>query len=357
MTTNKIKIGIIGMGNCASSLLQGFEYYGGTKKSRNAVGLLHPNIGSYNVKDIECVAAFDVDHNKVGKDISEAIFSRPNCTLKFAKVPFKNVEVKKSAVFDGLNGNLKQYIKVNANQKPENVAKILIDSGAEILVNYLPSGSQKATEYFIKESIKANCGFINAIPVFIASKKLFSNRFLDAKLPLVGDDIKSQIGSTIVNRAIVDLFNLRGVKIETCYQSCEGGNTDFINLSNLSRAKGKITSKSDALKDLVNYNTDIKVLPPKFIKGQKDQKFTIISITGKYFGNATVKLQINLKVEDSPDSAGVMVDVIRLMKLAIDNNINGTIEDICQFYFKHPSTQIQDHLAYEKVQQFIEKYG
>jgi myo-inositol-1-phosphate synthase len=354
MANKKIKIGIIGVGNCASSLIQGLEYYNNSNIHTNSVGILHPKISQYSINDIECVAAFDVDKRKVGRDISEAIFLSPNCTLKFSDVPFKGVEVKKSPVFDGISDNLKSIIKTNPNQKPENVSKVLRNSGAEILINYLPSGSQKATEYFVKEAIKAGCGFINVIPVFIASNKAFSKKFSDAKLPLAGDDIKSQIGSTILNRAMLELFKLRGVKIEKCTQTCEGGNTDFLNLSEMNRAKNKIISKSAALTEIIDYKTDIEIIPPRYIEGQKDKKTSSISMRGKYFGNATVNIKVNLEVEDSPDSAGVMVDVIRLMKIAFDKEFYGTIEDICSFYFKHPPKQYEDHQAYEKIRKFID---
>ena len=353
MGRNKIKIGIIGVGNCASSLIQGIDYYSDINNAPTSIGLLHKKIGQYSISDIECVAAFDVNENKVDHDISDAIFTQPNCTMKFFDVPFKNVEVKKSPVFDGLTGKLKNIVKTNSDQKPVNVSKILQDSGAEILINYLPTGSQKATEYFVKESIKANCGFINGIPVFIASNKVYSKRFLEAKLPLAGDDIKSQIGSTIVNRSILDLFNLRGVKLEKSSQTCEGGNTDFLNLSDIDRAKKKIISKLSALNGIINYDTDIEIIPPEFIDGQKDKKTSTIMIQGKYFGNSTVNIKINLEVEDSPNSAGVMVDIIRFMKIALNKGFYGTLDDICPFYFKHPPIQCDDYLAYEKVKNFI----
>lgn len=354
MTRGKIKIGIIGVGNCASSLIQGIEYYSAANIDPYSNGLLFQKIGPYSIRDIECVAAFDVDKRKVGNDISEAIFKPPNCTLKFSEVPFKNVEVKKSPVFDGLTGKLKSIVKTSSNQKPQNISKILEDSGAELLINYLPTGSQKATEYFVKESIKANCGFINAIPVFIASNKTFSKKFVEAKLPLAGDDIKSQIGSTIVNRAMLELFNLRGVKIERCSQTCEGGNTDFLNLSQLKRARKKIISKSSALRGIVAYDTDIEIVPPGYIDGQNDKKTSTITLQGKYFGNSTVNIQVKLEVEDSPNSAGVMVDIIRLMKIAFEKGVYGTIDDICPFYFKHPSKQCEDYIAYENVKKFFE---
>lgn len=357
MPSKNINVGIIGVGNCASSLIQGIEYYGHSNLHSNSVGLLHGRIGQYTIGDINCVAAFDVDRRKVGRDISEAIFAPPNCTSKFCDVPFKDVIVDKAPVMDGIGENLKKIVEVDHSQEPEDVCRILEQKDVEILINYLPSGSERATKFFANEAIKAGCGFINAIPVFVASTEQFSKKFFNAKLPLAGDDIKSQIGSTIVNRALIELFNLRGVRIEECTQTCEGGNTDFLNLSEKSRAKKKIVSKTSALTGLTDCKADIEIIPPRYIEGQKDKKISIISLKGKYFGDSTVNLQLKLEVEDSPNSAGEMVDIIRLMKLALDNGRFGTINEICSFYFKHPKTQIDDFTAFKNVSQFIKEYS
>lgn len=351
----KIKIAIVGAGNCASSLIQGIEYYRNIDENSSFVaGIAHNSIKGYTIGDIECVAAFDIDKNKVGKDLSDAIFTFPNCTTKFCEVPHLGVIVSRGHVFDGLGENLKEVVPVNSSQDGVDVAKVLKESGAEILINYLPTGSQEATEFYAKQALIAQCALINAIPVFIASKKEWVEKFQNANLPLVGDDIKSQIGATIVHRAIVDLMVKRGVKIEKSYQINIGGNTDFYNLAELSRLDSKQISKNSALDCLIPYEHNVRVANPTYVGFQGDNKNTYITVRGKYFGDIPVSVDIKLDFEDSPNSAGVMVDVIRIVKTSLDKNNLDILGDISAFYFKHPLNQCDDNLTYQRVKQYID---
>lgn len=351
---SKIKVTIAGIGNCASSLVQGVEYYKDVdEKSGFIPGISHNVFGGYRIKDIEFVAAFDVDKNKVGKDLSEAIFTEPNCTLKFSEVTNLGVKVERGPLLDGLGKNLKKEIPVDIHQEAVNVADVLKESGADILINYLPTGSKRASEFYAEQALIAGCGFINAIPEFIAPDAKWGRRFKDAGLPLAGDDIKSQVGGTIVHRILTDLFIKRGVKIEESYQLNIGGNTDFYNLSEESRARSKLASKTAAVESLIPYKTTVIMPLPNYAGFLGDNRICYIQLKGRKFGMTPITIDMKISVEDSPNSAGVMVDVIRAMKIALDKGISGPLTDICAYYFKNPPEQCPDNEAYRKVEKFI----
>jgi myo-inositol-1-phosphate synthase len=347
----KIKIGLIGVGNNSSSLLQGIHF---SKKQKTPIGILHPKIGKYKIHDIEVVAAFDVNQNKVGIDLSAAIYSQTNCTTNLCNVPEYGVEVKKGPVLDGLGRNLIAAIPVDEKQQPVNISETLEETGTEILVNFLPTGSKRATEFYAKEALKANCGFINSIPEIIASSSKWNEKFSQANLPLAGDDIKSQIGGTIVHRALVDLFVRRGVKIEETCQFNSAGNSDYLNLSDEVRYNSKLVTKRSSIQGLMSYETSICMPTPEYVQHSGDNRICHITLKGKYFGETPVSVDVKLNIEDSPNAAGSVIDVIRLMRIALDKNVSGTLEEICPFYFKYPSKQCDDYLAYQKVKKFME---
>ncbi len=337
---SKIKVAIIGIGNCASSLIQGVEYYQTVDEDSGFVpGIINNKIGDYLIRDIEFVAAFDVNKNKVGKDISEAIFSQPNCASKLCDVPRKGVEVLRGPLLDGLEGHLKNIISVDSNHEPVNVTDVLIDSGAEILINYLPTGSKLATEFYIKQSLAAECGFINGIPEPVASTEKWRTQFASVGLPLAGDDIKSQLGATTLNRCLIDLFIRSGVRIKKSFQSNIGNNADFLNLSDENRGISKNICKINAIKNLIPYPANVTVE----IKNDSslnldcnDAKQVFMHIEGEHFGSRSMSINIEMCVEDSPNGAGAMVDVIRAMKIAADRGDSGAINSICARHFKNP---------------------
>lgn len=360
---SKIKIAIVGLGNCASSLLQGIEYYKDAKDDEFIPGLMHVNFGGYHIKDIEIVAAFDVNKNKVGKDVAEAIYAEPNNTTVFAKLPKTGIKVSRGPTLDGVNKYTEVVVPVNKNDKPVDVVKVLKDSGAEIVVNYLPVGSQKATEFYAQAAIDAGCGFANNIPVFIASNEKWAKKFKDAGLPIIGDDIKSQVGATIVHRNLVNLFMDRGMKVERTYQLNTGGNTDFLNMLERERLNSKKISKTQAVTSMIENqgheiaDENVHVGPSDYVPWQKDNKVCFIRIESKHFGDVPMNLELRLSVEDSPNSAGVVVDSIRCLKIAMDNKIAGPLVAPAAFFKKHPPEQIEDRRARELVEDFITEYG
>jgi len=325
------------------------------KKNTEAnFGILHPFIGKYGVEDIEFVAAFDIDNNKVGKDLSDAIFSHPNCATKLFDVPTLGVLVEKGPILDGVTNTLERKVTVDRKSPVINIKKELVQKDAQILINFLPTGSKKASIYYAEQALEANCGFINAIPELIASNPTWGQRFSDKNLPLLGDDIKSQIGGTIIHRALVDLFNKRGVKIDETSQINFGGNTDYLNLSDKNRFKTKLISKKNSIESLLPYKTKVNMPIPNYVEELGDTRICKIQIKGRYFGDTPVLVDANIKIEDSPNSAGVMIDIIRIMKLAQERGKSGVLNDVCPFYFKHPPTTCDDSLAYEKVKNFIQ---
>jgi myo-inositol-1-phosphate synthase len=359
-----IKVAIIGIGNCASSLVQGIYYYR-DKKVEDAIGLMHWIIGDYKPGDIQVVAAFDIDKRKVGKDVAEAIFSEPNCTTVFCPdIPKTGVTVQMGKVSDGFSKHMQNYPPKHtfmplAGTEPaqEDIVQILRDSGAEILLNYLPVGSEQATRFYAECALAAGVAFINNIPVFIASDPAWANRFKEKNLPLIGDDIKAQVGATITHRALTDLFRKRGVKLERTYQLNTGGNTDFLNMLNRHRLASKKESKTEAIQAVTAERLDpenIHVGPSDYVPWQKDNKLCFIRMEGKLFGDVPMNLELRLSVEDSPNSAGVAVDAIRFAKLALERRQGGVLYAPSAYLCKHPPRQYNDDEAYRMTEAFIE---
>ena len=360
---DKIKIGIVGIGNCASSLLQGIEYYR-NKDSKEAIGLMHWEIDGYKPYDIEVVAAFDVDKRKVGKDVSEAIFEFPNCTTVFCdNVPETNVKVRMGKILDGFSDHMKNYDEkytfVLSDEKEasrENVINVLKESGAEIFLNYLPVGSEETTRFYAECALDAGVAFINNMPVFIASNPEWADRFKEKGIPIIGDDIKAQLGATITHRTLADLFKKRGVKLERTYQLNTGGNTDFLNMLDRSRLASKKTSKTEAVQAVLNEKLEaenIHIGPSDWVAWQKDNKVCFIRMEGKLFGDVPMNLELRLSVEDSPNSAGVVIDAIRCCKLALNQGKGGILYSSSAYFMKHPPQQFTDDEAYRMTEEFI----
>ncbi|MBP2031121.1 myo-inositol-1-phosphate synthase [Methanohalophilus levihalophilus] len=361
---DKIKIAIAGMGNCASSLIQGLEYYK-DKTENDSIGLMHWAIGGFKPSDIEVVAAFDIDKRKVGKDISEAIFSEPNCTTVFCPdVPEKGVKVTMGNVLDGVSDHMVDYedkykfiASDETNSTKEDIVKILNESGAEMLLNFMPVGSEEAARFYAECALEANVGFINNMPVFIASTPEWAEKFAAKGLPIIGDDIKAQLGATITHRTLADLFRKRGVKLERTYQLNTGGNTDFLNMLNRSRLSSKKTSKTEAVQSVIGErlaDENIHVGPSDYVPWQKDNKLCFLRMEGKLFGDVPMNIELRLSVEDSPNSAGVVIDAIRCCKLALQRNTGGILYSPSAYFMKHPPQQYVDDDAFRMTNEFIE---
>ncbi|MCP4696420.1 MAG: inositol-3-phosphate synthase [Gammaproteobacteria bacterium] len=359
-----IKIGIIGVGNCASSLIQGIHYYK-QKSPAEAIGLMHWKIGGYRPGDIEVVAAFDIDKRKIGKDVTEAIFIEPNCTAVFCpEMPASGVTVGMGAVLDGFSEHMRNYgdkrtFLPAAEPEPskEDVVRILRERGVEILMNYLPVGSEKATRFYAECALQAGVAFVNNIPVFIASDPKWARWFEEAGLPVIGDDIKAQLGATITHRTLTDLFRKRGVKLERTYQLNTGGNTDFLNMLNRDRLASKKTSKTEAVQSVAAERLDdenIHVGPSDYVPWQNDNKLCFIRMEGKLFGDVPMNLELRLSVEDSPNSAGVAIDSIRCAKLALERGKGGVLHAPSAYFCKHPPRQYTDDEAYRMTEAFID---
>ncbi|HII06243.1 MAG TPA: inositol-3-phosphate synthase [Methanotrichaceae archaeon] len=356
----KIKLAIAGLGNCASSLIQGIEYYKNSD-DENCIGLMHQSVGDYRPGDIEVVAAFDIDGRKVGKDVSDAIFAPPNCTKVFySDVPYMGVEVKKGPVLDGIAPHMSSYDDnktfVVSDLEPCDVVKELEECGADVLINYMPVGSEKASRFYAQAALDAGVGYVNCMPVFIASDPAWAKKFEDAGIPIVGDDVKSQIGATIVHRILAKLFNDRGCKLDRTYQLNTGGNTDFLNMLNQERLKSKKISKTEAVQSVLDaplMADDIHIGPSDYVPWQKDNKICFLRMEGRIFGNVPIDLELRLSVEDSPNSGGSTIDAIRICKLAIDRKIGGPLIEISAYTMKHPPIQYPDFVAKEMVEKFI----
>lgn len=359
----KIKIAIVGIGNCASSLVQGIEYYK-DKTPQEAVGLMHWDIGGYKPYDLEVVAGFDVDRRKVGREIAEAIFAPPNCTTVFCDaLPKTGVKVSMGKVLDGFSEHMKHYeepytfvLSDCLESSKEEVVKILKESGTEILINYLPVGSEEATNFYAECAIDAGVAFINCIPVFIASNKNWADKFKQKNIPIIGDDIKAQLGATITHRTLSDLFKKRGVKVERTYQINTGGNTDFLNMLNRSRLYSKKESKTEAVQSVMGdrmEDENIHIGPSDYVPWQKDNKVAFIRLEGKLFGDVPMNIELRLSVEDSPNSAGVTIDAIRCCKLALNAKKGGVIYSPSAYFMKHPPQQFTDDEAYRMTEDFI----
>jgi len=357
---SKINIAIAGVGNCASALLQGIEMY--KISPENTIGLLNYNLGGYTPADINVVAAFDVDKRKVGKGLREAVFAKPNCTkIFYDKLPDYPVKVEMGPVLDGISEHMADYDEdktfIIADQEPCDVVKVLKESGAEILINYLPVGSEKAARFYAEACLEANVGFINAMPVFIASDEAWAKRFQEKNIPIIGDDVKSQVGATIVHRTLTKLFENRGVVLDRTYQLNVGGNTDFLNMLNRSRLKSKKKSKTQSVQAELKEplaSDNIHVGPSDYVPWLNDNKICFIRMEGRGFGNVPLTLDVKLSVEDAPNSGGVMIDAIRCMKLALDRKIGGPLYSISAFAMKSPPIQYTDTEAKKMVEEFIE---
>ncbi|NOR46708.1 MAG: inositol-3-phosphate synthase [Methanosarcinaceae archaeon] len=360
---DNIKIAIIGIGNCASSLIQGIEYYK-NKNSDDAIGLMHWEIGGYKPSDIEVVAAFDIDKRKVGKDVADAIFELPNCTTVFCEnIPKTGTIVKMGKVLDGMADHMNDYDEkhsfVFANEdepSKEDVVDELKISKTEVLLNYLPVGSEKAVRFYAECALEAGVAFINNMPVFIASDPAWAKRFEDKCIPIIGDDIKAQLGATITHRTLADLFSKRGVKLERTYQLNTGGNTDFLNMLNRSRLASKKISKTEAVQSVAAQRLDdenIHIGPSDYVPWQKDNKLCFLRLEGKLFGDVPMNIELRLSVEDSPNSAGVVIDAVRCCKLALERDVGGVLYSPSAFFMKHPAKQFTDDEAFNMTEEFI----
>jgi len=347
------------VGNCASSLVQGVYYYRKAKENQFVPGLMHVNLGGYHVGDIEFVAAFDVDQTKVEKDLAEAIYAPPNNTLKFCQVPEIGVKVSRGMTHDGLGKYLSQII-TKAPGATANIVNILKETGADVVVNYLPVGSEEATKWYIEQVLAAGCSFVNCVPVFIAREAYWQNRFAERGVPLIGDDIKSQVGATISHRVLTRLFRERGVKLERTYQLNFGGNTDFYNMLERERLQSKKISKTQAVTSQLDYDIgadNIHIGPSDYVPWLEDRKWCYIRMEGKAFGDTPLNLEVKLEVWDSPNSAGVVIDAIRCCKLALDRGISGTLAAPSAYFMKSPPVQHTDDEARRLVEEFIAGAG
>jgi myo-inositol-1-phosphate synthase len=361
--SSDIKLAVIGVGNCASSLVQGIAHYqnGG---ANDQIGLLHWDLGGYRPKDIRIVAAWDVDERKVGKDVAQAIFEKPNCTAVFCDhVPASGVEVRMGRTLDGFSEHMagmadeRTFLPADLPEpSKEDVIAVLRDTGADVMVNYLPVGSQQATEFYAECALEAGVAFVNCIPVFIASDEGWAKRFEEAGVPLIGDDIKAQLGATIVHRVLTDLFKKRGVKLDRTYQLNTGGNTDFLNMLNRARLEQKKISKTEAVQSVAQHRLDpenIHIGPSDYVAWQNDNKVCFLRMEGQLFGGVPMNLELRLSVEDSPNSAGVAIDLIRCARLARDRGLAGPIHPAAACFCKHPPEQMSDDEAFEALEAFI----
>jgi myo-inositol-1-phosphate synthase len=359
MAKKKIRVAIIGVGNCASSLVQGVQYYKDAPDDQLIPGLMHTRLGGYHVSDIEFTAAFDIDKNKVGKDLSEAIFAEPNNTIKFADVPKLNVPVHRGMTHDGLGHYLSQVIE-KAPGPTADIVQILKDTKTDMVINYLPVGSEMATKWYVEQALEAGVGFINCIPVFIAREEYWRKRFEQRGLPIIGDDIKSQVGATITHRVLTRLFAERGVRIDRTYQLNFGGNMDFYNMLERNRLESKKISKTNAVTSQLDYDLgekNVHVGPSDYVPWLEDRKWCHIRIEGTTFGDVPLNMELKLEVWDSPNSAGVVIDAIRCIKLALEHNLSGALEAPSAYFMKSPPLQIHDDDAHDQVEEFIAEYG
>jgi myo-inositol-1-phosphate synthase len=351
----KIRVAIVGVGNCASSLVQGRYYYEDAKDGDLIPGLMHVNLGGYHIRDIDFVAAFDVDKTKVGKDLSEAVFAGQNNTFKFSDVPHTGVTVDRGMTHDGLGKYLSQVIE-KAPGPTADVVGILKERKVDVMVSYLPVGSEEATKWYVEQALQAGVGFINAIPVFIGREPYWQRRFAERGLPIIGDDIKSQVGATITHRVLTRLFMDRGVRIDRTYQLNFGGNTDFLNMLERERLESKKISKTNAMTSMLDYEIDddnVHVGPSDYVPWLKDRKWCHIRMEGTTFGDVPLNLELKLEVWDSPNSAGVITDAIRCLKLGLDRGLAGTLVGPSSYFMKSPPRQLHDDVAHERVEAFI----
>ena len=353
--SKKVRVAIVGVGNCASSLVQGVQFYASAPTDQFIPGLMHPQLGEYHIGDIEFSAAFDIDKNKVGKDLSEAIFTTPNNTYKFSDVPKLNVPVHRGMTHDGLGVYLSQIIE-KAPGPTDDIVGILRDTHTDVVVSYLPVGSEEATKWYVEQVLAAGCAMVNCIPVFIAREPYWQRRFRDRGLPIVGDDIKSQVGATITHRVLARLFQDRGVRLDRTYQLNFGGNTDFLNMLERSRLESKKISKTNSVTSQIDYDlgtTNVHVGPSDHVPWLEDRKWCYIRMEGTTFGNVPLNLELKLEVWDSPNSAGVVIDALRCAKIALDRGISGALPGPSAYFMKSPPKQFTDDQARAMVEEFI----
>jgi len=350
-----IRVAVVGVGNSASALIQGVEYYKDAKEDAMVPGLMHVNFGAYHIRNVKFVAAFDVNKNKIGKDLAEAIYTVPNCVTRFADVPHLGVKVSPGPIIDGVAEHMRETFNVynEKEAKASSVVDVLKDSEAEILVNYLPVGSWNATRFYAQAALDAGCAFINCMPEFIASDDAWSRKFEERGLPVAGDDIKSQLGATILHRNLVRLCVDRGVIVDETYQLNLGGDTDFQNMTVEERLKTKRISKTEAVKSLVPYDLPTRIGPSDYVPFLGNKKICYVWLKGRKFGDRPLTITVKLEVEDSPNSAGVVIDIIRAVKLALDRKIAGRLLSMSSYAFKHPPIQVPDSMAKEWVEDYI----
>jgi myo-inositol-1-phosphate synthase len=356
MSANKkVRVAIVGVGNCASSLVQGIQFYDQAPEDELVPGLMHVNLGGYHIRDVEFSAAFDVVNTKVGLDLSEAIFAEPNNTIKFADVPHLGVTVHRGKTLDGIGFYLNHRVE-ESDAELADIVSILKESKTDVIVSYLPVGSEEATKFYAEIALEAGCGFVNCIPAFIASRPEWAQRFKDANLPIIGDDIKSQVGATITHRVLTNLFRERGVRLDNTYQLNFGGNMDFFNMLERDRLESKKISKTNAVTSQLNYNLpadNVHVGPSDYVPWLTDRKWAYIRLEGTTFGNVPLNVELKLEVWDSPNSAGVVIDAVRLCKLALDRGIGGQLEGPSSYLMKTPAVQYTDDEARQLVEDFI----
>jgi myo-inositol-1-phosphate synthase len=353
----KVRVAIIGVGNCANSLLQGVEFYKDAPDDQFVPGLMHVNLGGYHVRDVEFTAAFDVVKGKVGVDLADAIWAKPNDTIKFAEVPKTGVTVSRGMTHDGIGKYLSEVTE-KAPGDTDDVVRILKETGTDVVVNYLPVGSEDATKWYTEQILQAGCAMVNCMPVFIAKGGHFARRFEDAGLPIIGDDIKSQVGATITHRVLTSIFRERGVHLDRTMQLNVGGNSDFLNMLERDRLESKKISKTNAVTSMLDYDIgaeNVHVGPSDYVPWLTDRKWAYIRMEGTTFGDVPLNLELKLEVWDSPNSAGIVIDAVRMAKLALNNGLGGALEGPSSYLMKSPPKQIVDDEAYDKVEQFIKE--
>jgi myo-inositol-1-phosphate synthase len=356
---DRVRVALVGVGNCANSLLQGVEYYKDAPDEQFVPGLMHVNLGGYHVRDIEFTAAFDVTTDKVGKDLAEAIWAHPNDTIKFADVPTTGVKVSRGMTHDGLGKYISQVVK-KAPGETDDVVGILRDTKTDVVVNYLPVGSEAATKWYTEQVLEAGCAMVNCMPVFIAREPYWQRRFEDKGLPIIGDDIKSQVGATITHRVLTSLFRERGVRLDKTMQLNVGGNSDFLNMLERERLESKKISKTNAVTSMLDYDLgkeNVHVGPSDYVPWLTDRKWAYIRMEGSSFGDVPLNVELKLEVWDSPNSAGIVIDAVRLAKLALNNGVTGALEGPSSYLMKSPPKQVPDDEAYEATESFIREHA
>jgi myo-inositol-1-phosphate synthase len=354
---DRVRVALIGVGNCANSLLQGVEYYKDAPDDQFVPGLMHVNLGGYHIRDIEFTAAFDVTTDKVGKDLAQAIWAHPNDTIKFADVPETGIKVSRGMTHDGLGKYISQVV-TKAPGETEDVVGILRDTRTDVVVNYLPVGSEAATKWYTEQVLEAGCAMVNCMPVFIAREAYWQRRFEDKGLPIIGDDIKSQVGATITHRVLTSLFRERGVRLDKTMQLNVGGNSDFLNMLERERLESKKISKTNAVTSMLDYDLgdkNVHVGPSDYVPWLTDRKWAYIRMEGSSFGDVPLNVELKLEVWDSPNSAGIVIDAVRLAKLALNNGVAGALEGPSSYLMKSPPKQVPDDEAYEATESFIKQ--